>query len=199
MRFFAFVGVLAIVVAIAGLVYFFGGFYNVSAANGGNPAIEWSVAHVREASLGHYAKGPPAPSWFNDPKTIQAGAHEFTEEGCVRCHGAPGRKPDKFVQGMDPQPPDLGKANADDPPSFVFWIVKHGIRMTAMPAFGGHASDEEIWRAVAFVKHLKSITPLQYKEWSRAGEAGEHEGAAKGGEAQEHKSGEGAGAAPAQH
>jgi len=173
MRFLAVIGVLAIAAAIAGIVYFFGGYYDVAASNGGNAVVEWAVAHVREASLDRHATAPPVPAWFSDPQTVRAGAHEFTEEGCVRCHGAPGVKRDKFAQGMDPKPPDLAKANADDPPGYVFWIVKHGIRMTAMPAFGGLASDQEVWRAVAFVKHLKSVTPAQFKDWSKGGAGGE--------------------------
>jgi cytochrome c553 len=178
MRFFAVIGVLAIAVAIAGAVYFFGGFYDVSAAKSAdNPVIDWVVEHVREASLDKHATPPPVPAWFNDAKTVQQGAHEFAEEGCVRCHGAPGVKPEKFAQGMNPKPPDLAKASAPDAPGHVFWIVKHGIRMTGMPAFGGHASDDEIWRAVAFIKHLGSVTPTEFEAWSKAGaggEAGEH-------------------------
>ncbi len=178
MRFLAFIGVLAIAVAIAGGAYFYGGFYDVSAAAGGNPAVEWSLENVREASVAKHYQAPPSPAWFSTPKAVQEGAHEFSEEGCVRCHGAPGVKPEKFAQGMEPNPPDLGKATKDDPPAKVFWTVKNGIRMTGMPAFGGHMKDDEIWRAVAFAQHEESVTPEQYKTWSAAhGEAGEHESA----------------------
>lgn len=173
MRFLAAIGVLAICAAIAGGVYFFGGFFNVAAANGGNAAVDWAVRNVREASIGMHAHAPAPPSWFNDPKTIHSGAHEFAEEGCVDCHGAPGRKPDKFAQGMDPNPPDLGKAVAHDEPGKVFWIVKHGIRMTAMPAFGRHMEDDEVWRAVAFAQHEESVTPTQFRQWSGLGQEGE--------------------------
>ncbi len=173
MRFLAFIGALAICAAIAGVVYFFGGFYDVSVAAGGNPAVQWSVRAVREASVGQHARSSAPPAWFNDAKTVQAGAHEFAEEGCVDCHGAPGRKPAKFAQGMDPDPPDLGKHVAHDPPGHVFWIIKNGIRMTGMPAFGGHMSDDEIWRAVAFAQRMGGVTPEQYQQWSAQGEAGD--------------------------
>jgi cytochrome c553 len=171
MRVLAFIGALAICAVIAGGIYFFGGFYNVSAATGGNPAVEWSARAVREASVGQHAQASKPPPWFNDAKTVTAGAHEFAEEGCVDCHGAPGRKPDKFAKGMDPNPPDLGKAVAHDPPGHVFWVIKNGIRMTGMPAFGGHMKDEEIWRAVAFAQHMAGVTPEQYQRWSAQVEA----------------------------
>jgi mono/diheme cytochrome c family protein len=175
MRFLSALCVVLMAAIAAGGVYFFGGYYDVAAVGPGNPAVEWAVKKVRQASVRMHAKDFPAPSWFNDPKTVQAGAHEFTEEGCVRCHGAPGRKPDKFTQGMNPSPPDLGRASAPDPPSKVFWIVKHGIRMTAMPEFGSHAGDDEIWRAVAFVKHLRQVTPAEYQAWSDGGSASPHD------------------------
>jgi mono/diheme cytochrome c family protein len=171
MRFLAVIGVLAIAVAIVGIVYFFGGFYDVAVANGGNAVVEWAVGRVSDASVDRHATAPPVPAWFNDAKTVQAGAREFAEEGCVRCHGAPGVKPEKFTQGMNPKPPNLAKASAPDEPGKVFWIVKHGIRMTGMPEFGSHAGDDEIWRAVAFVKHLGSVTPAEFKAWSGAGGA----------------------------
>ena len=136
MRILALIGVLAVAVSVASGIYFYGGFYDVSADTGGNPAVEWSLESVREASIDKHYQTTAAPAWFSTPKAVQAGAHEFAEEGCVRCHGAPGRARDKFAKGMNPEPPDLGKATKDDPPAKVFWIVKNGIRMTGMPAFG---------------------------------------------------------------
>ena len=179
MRILALIGVLAVAVSVASGIYFYGGFYDVSADTGGNPAVEWSLESVREASIDKHYQTTTAPAWFSTPKAVQAGAHEFAEEGCVRCHGAPGRARDKFAKGMNPEPPDLGKATKDDPPAKVFWIVKNGIRMTGMPAFGGHMEDEEIWRAVTFVQHEESVTPHQYKTWSTGprGEADVHESA----------------------
>ena len=94
------------------------------------------------------------------------------------------RKPDAFAKGMDPSPPDLGEASAPDEPGKVFWIVKNGIRMTAMPEFGSHASDDEIWRAVAFVKHLKQVSPEDFRAWSGEGQAANHEGASPSSQAQ---------------
>jgi len=173
MRFLAAIGVLAICVAIAGAVYFYGGFFNVAASADGNPVVEWSLRSVREASIDKHFTAPSPPAWFSTPQAMQEGAHEVAQEGCVDCHGAPGRKPDRFAQGLNPNPPDLGDATKDDPPAKVFWTIKNGIRMTGMPAFGSHMTDDEIWRAVAFVQHEESVTPAQYDQWSKAGEKGD--------------------------
>ncbi len=104
MRFITGVAVLVIAVAIAGGVYFFGGFFDVSAANGGNPVIEWSLTQVREASMDKHAQAPPLPAWFTSLRPCQAGAREFTEEGCVSCYGAPGVKPAQVRARHKPAP-----------------------------------------------------------------------------------------------
>ena len=178
MRFLAAIGVVAICVAVAGAIYFFGGFYNVAAVGGGNAAVEWAVRSVREVSVDNHADAPPQPDWFGQPEAVQAGAKMFVKGGCIDCHGGPGVKPEKFAEGMDPNPPDLGDVGEEDAPGTIFWVVKNGIRMTGMPGFGIHAKDEEIWRLVSFVKAMKDVSPEQMKQWTPAGNEGE---AAEGG------------------
>ena len=48
----------------------------------------------------------------------------------------------------------------------LFWIVQNGIRMTGMPAFGPTHKDEEIWKIVAFLRHLPALTPEEEKALS---------------------------------
>lgn len=38
----------------------------------------------------------------------------------------------------------------------LFWIVKNGIRLSGMPAFGKVESDQHIW---SLVHHLRSLNP----------------------------------------
>ena len=166
MRLLAVIGALAIAAIVAGGVFFFGGFYDVSAVNGGDQAVEWAVRNVREASVHRQAKAPPQPAWFGKPETVKAGAQEFAEEGCANCHGAPGVKPEKFARGMDPDPPDLGRVGRKADPAAIFWVVKHGIRMTGMPGFGDHVKDEDIWKLTAFVKQMSGTSPATFKQWT---------------------------------
>jgi len=37
----------------------------------------------------------------------------------------------------------------------VFWIVKNGIRLSGMPAFGRVESDEHIWNLAHYVRTLR--------------------------------------------
>ena len=50
----------------------------------------------------------------------------------------------------------------------LFWIVKHGIRMTGMPAFKSGHSDEDLCKIAAFIRQLDSLSPEQLAELQKA-------------------------------
>ncbi len=156
MRFLAVIGALAIVVAIGAAVFFFGGFYRVA----------WVLVHVRQASVDRHATEGPLIS-LDDTAVVRAGAHTFDTRGCTNCHGAPGVKWAKFTEGMQPYPPDLKEIVNDREPRQLFWVIKNGIKMTAMPSFGAiGVPDQEIWSIVAFLKKLPTVSEEDFKTWS---------------------------------
>jgi len=65
---------------------------------------------------------------------------------------------------MLPQPPRLVEQAAHWEPNEVFWLVKHGVRMSGMPAFGETHEDAELWNIAAFVKQLAGMTAREYAE-----------------------------------
>ncbi len=168
MKVLAAIGVLAIITAAAGSIYFFGGFYNVAAFEPDNKLAAWAIGRVREASIERRA--PTAlPPGLDDSSTIQAGARAFAARGCVTCHGAPGADWAKFSEGMRPDAADLNDAAKALSVAQIFWVVKNGINMTGMPSFARiNVDDGEIWKIAAFVKKFPSISPENYKTWSAA-------------------------------
>jgi mono/diheme cytochrome c family protein len=94
---------------------------------------------------------------------VQSGLAHY-KEMCVTCHGAPGVDPSEIGEGLNPPAPDLTlpavQARTDGE---LFWLVQNGIRMTGMPAFGPTHKDEDVWRIVAFLRHLPEITPEEEK------------------------------------
>ena len=95
--------------------------------------------------------------YAGDPGAIAAGLAHY-RENCVICHGAPGTAGAELSKGINPPAPSLDKEENDTPDGELFWVVKHGIRMTAMPAFGPTRTDEEIWKIIAFIRHLPDLT-----------------------------------------
>jgi len=65
--------------------------------------------------------------------------------------------------GLYPQPPNLAEDGIDNPGE-AFWIIKHGIKMSAMPAWGKTHTDAQLWAVVAFLDKLPKMTPAQYAE-----------------------------------
>lgn len=166
MKFLSLIGVLAIVVAVAAAVFFFGGFYNVAATEPDLGIVAWALERVREASITRHAVDRP-PVSMEDQATIRAGARAFAARGCVNCHGGPGVQWAKFSEGLRPDPPDLKDVVKDRTPSQIFWVVRNGINMTGMPGFGlVEAPDQELWTIAAFVKSLPNVSEADYKAWT---------------------------------
>jgi mono/diheme cytochrome c family protein len=95
---------------------------------------------------------PPAPA--NTRASIEEGDKLFGTE-CSECHGNSGRKPTDAGRWMYPRAADLGSADVQGySDRELFWIVKNGIRLSGMPAFGRVESDEHIWNLVHFVRTL---------------------------------------------
>jgi mono/diheme cytochrome c family protein len=166
MRVLAVIGALAVAAALAAAVYVFGGFYSVAASEEHYDIVSWTLQKVRQASIARHSAGEP-PSGLEDPAQVQAGARAYAARGCVVCHGAPGVGWEKFSEGMRPYPPDLKDVVKDRTPGQLFWVIKNGIKMTAMPGFGLiEVPDPEIWSIVAFVRKLPTVAEADYKAWS---------------------------------
>jgi mono/diheme cytochrome c family protein len=163
------IGLLAVVIAIAGAAFFFGGFYNVAALEPDNKIVVWVLSRVRAASIERRAP-LASPVTIDDPALIKAGARAFATRGCVTCHGAPGADWAKFSEGIQPEAADLNEIAKTRSVGEIFWVVKNGINMTGMPSFARvKVDDSEIWTIAAFVKKLPAISPEDYKTWSSAG------------------------------
>ena len=166
MRVLAAIGALAIVLAIGGAVYFFGGLYSVAGTAEDPAAVTWALTRVRVASIDRHAKDTP-PASLSDAATVQTGAKAYATLGCANCHGAPGVNWQKFSEGLHPDPPDLKDVVGELSPAQLFWVIKNGINMTGMPSFGLiEVPDREIWTIVAFLKKLPSVTEEDFKAWS---------------------------------
>jgi mono/diheme cytochrome c family protein len=168
MRRLAFIGVLAILAAVGAGVFFFGGFYNVGAADEDPGVVNWALAKVRVASIARHATDKPRVS-LDDPAIIQAGARAYLAAGCVNCHGAPGVNWQKFSEGMRPYPADLKDVANDASALEIFFVIKNGIKFTGMPSFGSEGvSDQDMWAITAFVKKWPVVSDADFKAWTAA-------------------------------
>jgi mono/diheme cytochrome c family protein len=138
-----------------------GGLYNVAADIPHTQPVFWLMTTVRERSIAVRAAGAVVPSDLADPKRIAAGAGEYAEM-CSGCHLAPGMKRTEISQGLYPRAPELRRGSGLTPAE-EFWVVKHGLKMSGMPAWGVTHNDELLWSVVAFLRKLPELTPEQYR------------------------------------
>jgi hypothetical protein len=164
----ALVGLLVIVGGIGTATFFFGGFYNVAANHPDPNIVNWALVQVRMASVRRRATDRPPAGLLDDAATVQAGALAYARNGCTNCHGEPGVESAKFSEGLTP-PPDLRKVVNDRTPEELFWVIKNGIKMSAMPSFGVDeppVRNNTIWAIVAYLRKLSSVSDANFKAWN---------------------------------
>lgn len=134
-------------------------------------ALEW----FRDRSVEHYAASIKAPADLESPARLNEGAEHYSQM-CVSCHLKPGKSGDEMREGLYPKPPNFSTMKEEINPRETFWIIKHGIKMSAMPAWGKSHSDETIWAIVAFVCKLPGMSPAEYDAYMvHAGSQGEYD------------------------
>ena len=108
----------------------------------------------------HRASQSPLPPEPADRQvSIQEGDRLFGTE-CSECHGYTGRKPTDAGRWMYPRAADLGSSEVQHySDRELFCIVRNGIRLSGMPAFGRVESDEHIWNLVHYVRALPTKEP----------------------------------------
>jgi mono/diheme cytochrome c family protein len=149
-----------LVVILGGLAFLYSGIYDVSATAPHWAVTRWILETARTRSIKAHAAGIQAPPGLDDPAKVLIGVAHFAAH-CAVCHGAPGVPKGDLARGLNPSAPNLGKAVPLHSPAELFWILKHGIKMTGMPAWSDH-SDEELWATVAFLQKLPGMSEEDY-------------------------------------
>lgn len=145
---------------IGGVLFIYLGIFNVAADDLHTKPVYWLLEAVRERSVAMRARGIDVPP-LADPAMITAGGADYNEM-CTGCHLKPDVAESEMASAMYPRPPNLAKVKRDNPAA-TFWIIKHGFKMSGMPAWGLTHDDRRIWAMVAFLQQLPRLTPAQYQ------------------------------------
>lgn len=156
------IGILIALVIVGGAIYVYAGAYNVGADAAHTKPVGWFLSTVSDRSVAMHAKDIQPPANLSDEKMILEGAGHYSEM-CTGCHLAPGIGDNAMRRGLNPQPPNLALPS-DLSPGEMFWVIKHGVKMTGMPAWGKTHSDQEVWAITAFVQRLPTMTPVTYQD-----------------------------------
>jgi len=152
------IAVLVVLLGAGAAIY--AGLYDVAATAPHWRMTSWLLETARTRSIKAQAAGIAVPLGLSDPAKVIIGVEHYAAH-CAVCHGAPGVPKGDIAHGLYPPPPDLGKAALLYTPAELFWVIKHGIKMTGMPAWSDH-SDEEIWATVGFIEKLPGMSEQDY-------------------------------------
>ncbi|HVU82057.1 MAG TPA: cytochrome c [Rhodanobacteraceae bacterium] len=171
-----FIGALIFWIVIAIIAYFvvaFTGAYQVGADVPHWGITRHAIGFLREHTIERRVadiKPPP----LDDPALVKLGAQHYAEM-CVGCHLAPGMGHSDLRDGLYPKPPNLTRFAPD--PAEAFWIIKHGLKMTAMPAWGATHDDHTIWAMVAYLQKQPRMSVDEFRTLTaNASAMGGHEG-----------------------
>lgn len=155
--------VLIILLVLAGFAgaFIYTGAYNIGADAPHSRLVHDILQELRDRAIANHSRGMRVPRDLNDPKRIAAGAGLYSEM-CTGCHLGPGLEKSELSQGLYPAAPELARGT-DLSAAEQFWTIKHGVKLTAMPAWGKTHDDELIWDLVAFLRKLPKLSPEQYQ------------------------------------
>ena len=128
----------------------------------------WTARTSLDATLSRDAPTSRNPVALNEQNLLE-GVQLFARN-CAVCHGSAkgAASPSPIAKGLYQKPPQLATDGVeDDPEGASFWKIKHGIRLTGMPSFGGSLSDQQIWTLALFLKHMNELPPPVQQAWQQ--------------------------------
>ncbi len=162
--------ILVLLVVVLAIVY--SGAYNIAATVDHTPFVRWAFSTTMHNSARDRAVSAGAQPEFSQ-SMVERGAAEY-KSMCQHCHAGPGAERSAWAEGMLPQPPHLIEAASEWEPNEIFWLVKHGVKMTGMPAFGPTHDDDTLWSIAAFVQQLPGMTAQRYAAYEGEASNGSH-------------------------
>ena len=146
--------------ALGAALFVESGFYNIGADDHHTKVVLALITQLRNRSI-EARLGSIKPQLTATPAMIKSGAEHYAVL-CVGCHLAPGVAKSDLRAGLYPHPPSLAQEDIQESRR-AFWIIKHGIKMSAMPAWSKTLDDAAIWDVVAFVRKMPDLTAEDYQ------------------------------------
>lgn len=147
--------------SIVGVAFGLGGFMNVAATYEDSPPVAWFLHSTYAQSVARRSADIHVPKNLENEQQVLQGARNYLAM-CSGCHTPPGLSKTPVAQGLNPAPPNLAELIPHRSPAEAFWVIKNGVRMTGMPAFGPTHKDAELWALVAFLGQVSETTPAAY-------------------------------------
>lgn len=146
--------------AAAGLVVWRAGWYNIGATTSHLGIVYKGLEQAMRYSVQHHARKVAVP--VLGAADVARGAIVY-RDNCAQCHGGPGVAPNIHGLSMQPAPGPLVDAAMRWQSRELYWITRHGVKMSGMPAWEFRLSDADTWAVVAFMHRMPAMTVADYK------------------------------------
>ncbi len=147
-------GVIVTLVVLFGGAYLMisGGHFDPRAVPNGPTAFERHTAmHSLDEWVDAHASKQENPFQPTDGN-IMDGSMVY-DKNCALCHGSLKQPVSPMKTKFYPPVPQLMSHTPDDPDANLFYVTKYGVKLTGMPGWDGVLSDDDIWKAVLFIKN----------------------------------------------
>ena len=146
--------------AAAGLVVWRAGWYNIGATTSHLGIVYKGLEQAMRYSVQHHARKVAVPAL--GAADVARGGIVY-RDNCAQCHGGPGVAPNIHGLSMQPAPGPLVDAAMRWQSRELYWITRHGVKMSGMPAWEFRLSDADTWAVVAFMNRMPAMTVADYK------------------------------------
>lgn len=161
-------GAATILVVLAGIAYFYlsMGLMNTG-ADASPPRLESNYAmKFLDASVDRHALKEEDPVQPTDANL--ANGMRLYKTYCAMCHASPDHPERNFGHPFYPPAPDFLREAPDMQENENFYIIEHGVRWSAMPAWDDTLSDTQIWTLVTFLSRMGKLPPAVNQQWRTA-------------------------------
>jgi len=142
--------------------------HGFSAAEQPSTVERWIARVARSAALPADARARTNP--LPNHLEVLAEARAHWADHCAGCHSNDGSGDTLLGKRTYPPAPDMRlPATQQMTDGELFYIIQNGIRLTAMPAWGGGSAHDEqdSWKLVHFIRHLPQLTLEEKKEMEK--------------------------------
>ncbi len=153
-----------VVVGVGAFLYAWTGAYNIAATE-----PHWDLTYnfldmIKDRSIASHSDDVRVPG-LDDPG-MRRHALPHYHGMCRYCHGAPGYTPNELAAGLYPAAPAMTEGHIQEEwnDAQLYWIIKNGVKLTGMPAFGSNHGETELWGLVALAKAIPAMTDEEYRQ-----------------------------------
>lgn len=156
---------------VVAIVLLGGGFYLYARLGFINPSADIPVSSFEASqamAILDNSIGRRAPEMKNplpaDEENLAAGMKLY-QSNCAGCHGDINHAESSLAESFYPRAPQFQHEAPDMPENQNFYLIKHGIRWSGMPAWKQSMADRQIWQVCAFLGHMNKLPPDVEQQW----------------------------------